>query len=38
MRLVTNKSNINSLKLLIATELSGQKLDVCYVPPGKEGR
>ena len=38
MRLLTNSNNINTLKLLIAGDLAGQKLEVSYVPPGKEAR
>ena len=38
MRLLTNSNNINTLKLLIAGDLAGQKLEVSYVPPGREAR
>ena len=38
MRLLTNSNNFNSLKLLIASDLSGQKLDVQFVAPGKDSK
>ena len=38
MRLLTNSNNLNSLKLIIASELSGQKLDVQFVAPGKDSK
>ena len=38
MRLLTNSNNLNSLKLLIASDLSGQKLDVQFVAPGKDSK
>lgn len=38
MRLLTNSNNLNSLKLLIASDLSGQKLEVQFVAPGKDSK
>ena len=38
MRLITNSNNLNSLKLLIASNLSDQKLEVQFVAPGKDSK
>ena len=38
MRIVTNSNNINTLKLLVSSNLAKQQVEVEYVSPAKESK